>query len=190
MALSLKLFSLRTPLRSLTFCRKYASSKTPETTFPIEVPQYTSANSLHRIYPDSRLDLTAVPDPPVAEDPDSFTGYIPMSKLTVRYARSGGPGGQHAHKTNTKVNVSFHLQSAEWIPESTRAELLRIVSLVRPCTACSPSLFAAQEQHKQGRHVVCEIGKDSNANTESGGLSGQNSLLRAGSDDQNSRSAV
>lgn len=126
--MALRLLSVRPSLQPLKMCRKFASKPAKEDKFLKDIPQYSSAHSLDKLYPNSRLDLTAVPDPPSAANDDSFTGYIPISKLTIGYARSGGPGGQHAQKTNTKVNVSFHLQSADWIPESTRNELMRIVS--------------------------------------------------------------
>lgn len=125
-SLPLRVHGIRSCLKIGQTHRRFATDK--ERKFPEEIPSFSSADSLNRIYPNSRLDMTVVPDPPVASDPNTFTGYIPMSQLKIRYARSGGPGGQHLHKTNTKVAVSVHLESAEWIPQSTRTELMRIVS--------------------------------------------------------------
>jgi ribosome-associated protein len=41
---------------------------------------------------------------------------IPREKLTIRFARSGGPGGQNVNRVETKVEVRFVLAEADWIP--------------------------------------------------------------------------
>ncbi|RXN05237.1 peptidyl-tRNA hydrolase mitochondrial [Labeo rohita] len=45
-------------------------------------------------------------------------------KLKITYSRSSGPGGQHVNKVSTKAEVRFHVQTAEWIPEEVRQEIL------------------------------------------------------------------
>jgi len=40
-------------------------------------------------------------------------GSIPESELTFDYARSGGPGGQHVNKVNTKVILLFDVQESQ-----------------------------------------------------------------------------
>ena len=54
-----------------------------------------------------------------------------MEALDIKYSRSSGPGGQHINKTESKVQVSFHLDSAEWIPKEIRQKLAEIVSWLR-----------------------------------------------------------
>ncbi|KAL9956244.1 hypothetical protein ACROYT_G037694 [Oculina patagonica] len=54
----------------------------------------------------------------------NYKGKIPLDKLTVKYARSSGPGGQNVNKVNTKVDLRFHVLSAEWIPEDVRYKIL------------------------------------------------------------------
>uniref|UniRef100_A0A8P4G2P5 Large ribosomal subunit protein mL62 n=1 Tax=Dicentrarchus labrax TaxID=13489 RepID=A0A8P4G2P5_DICLA len=44
-------------------------------------------------------------------------------RLTVSYSRSGGPGGQHVNKVNTKTEVRFHVHTADWIPEDVRRKI-------------------------------------------------------------------
>uniref|UniRef100_A0A3B4BAY7 Large ribosomal subunit protein mL62 n=1 Tax=Periophthalmus magnuspinnatus TaxID=409849 RepID=A0A3B4BAY7_9GOBI len=48
----------------------------------------------------------------------------PHERLTVSYSRSSGPGGQHVNKVNTKAEVRFHVQTADWIPEDVRQKIL------------------------------------------------------------------
>ncbi|XP_066522457.1 peptidyl-tRNA hydrolase ICT1, mitochondrial [Hoplias malabaricus] len=49
---------------------------------------------------------------------------IPLEKLKISYSRSSGPGGQHVNKVSTKAEVRFHVQTAEWIPENVRNEII------------------------------------------------------------------
>jgi protein subunit release factor B len=48
---------------------------------------------------------------------------IPEKKLTMRVSRSGGPGGQSVNMADSRVQLSFHLPSADWIPEKVRAKM-------------------------------------------------------------------
>lgn len=54
----------------------------------------------------------------------SCKGKIPLDRLTIKYARSSGPGGQNVNKVNTKVDLRFHLLSADWIPENVQQKIL------------------------------------------------------------------
>lgn len=48
---------------------------------------------------------------------------IPRERLTIRFSRASGPGGQHVNKTSTRAEVRFVLAEADWIPEATRVRL-------------------------------------------------------------------
>lgn len=52
---------------------------------------------------------------------------IPVSELTVRTSRSGGPGGQHANVTASRVEVSFDVAGSRSLPDWARARLLERV---------------------------------------------------------------
>ncbi|ELT88888.1 hypothetical protein CAPTEDRAFT_179133 [Capitella teleta] len=61
---------------------------------------------------------------PQAED-GAFTGFIPLRELEVKHLRGSGPGGQNVNKVNTKVEVRFHVETAEWVPKEARYVLLQ-----------------------------------------------------------------
>ncbi|XP_041942254.1 peptidyl-tRNA hydrolase ICT1, mitochondrial isoform X2 [Alosa sapidissima] len=50
---------------------------------------------------------------------------IPIDRLKISYSRSSGPGGQHVNKVNSKAEVRFHVQTADWISAEVRTELLQ-----------------------------------------------------------------
>jgi ribosome-associated protein len=49
---------------------------------------------------------------------------IPDSELEFRYVRSGGPGGQHANKTSTKVELTWDVNESSALGPRQRARLL------------------------------------------------------------------
>lgn len=59
---------------------------------------------------------------------EKFNGYIPIETLQITYSRSSGPGGQNVNKVDTKVDLRFHVNTAEWIPEPIRQKLVASVS--------------------------------------------------------------
>ncbi|MCZ7533325.1 MAG: alternative ribosome rescue aminoacyl-tRNA hydrolase ArfB [Acidimicrobiia bacterium] len=54
---------------------------------------------------------------------------IPDRELQWRFSPTGGPGGQHANKTSTRVELRFDVETSSAIDERSRA---RIVSKVGP----------------------------------------------------------
>jgi len=59
-----------------------------------------------------------------SQERQPFSGEIPPDSLEVNYSRSGGPGGQHANKVATKVEVRFNVQQASWIPDWIKPRLM------------------------------------------------------------------
>ena len=49
---------------------------------------------------------------------------IPDAELQLKFTPSGGPGGQHANKSNTRVDLSWDISSSESVTESQRAKLV------------------------------------------------------------------
>lgn len=52
-----------------------------------------------------------------------------MEELDITYSTSSGPGGQNVNKVNTKVDLRFKVESAQWLKEEVRQKLIDIVSL-------------------------------------------------------------
>ncbi len=48
---------------------------------------------------------------------------IPMEKIEMAFSRSSGAGGQNVNKLNTKVEIRFNLDSAQWITENVRKRI-------------------------------------------------------------------
>jgi ribosome-associated protein len=51
---------------------------------------------------------------------------IPRERLTIRFARSGGPGGQNVNKVETKAEVRFLLAEADWLPPWVRERMKQL----------------------------------------------------------------
>jgi ribosome-associated protein len=49
---------------------------------------------------------------------------IPLSELSWRFSRSGGPGGQHANTSDTRVEVRFDIAGSPSLGPRQRARLL------------------------------------------------------------------
>ena len=60
------------------------------------------------------------------------TLLIPRAELLVRFSASGGPGGQHANKAATRVELSFDAGSSPSLSEGQRNRIIdRIGPVVR-----------------------------------------------------------
>lgn len=82
---------------------------------------------------------------PEGYDGTFFEGPLPMDKLTKSFQQSGGPGGQNVNKVETKVVLSFHLESADWLPRWIRH---RLASVARNRINKSGVLQIGSDQHR------------------------------------------
>ena len=55
---------------------------------------------------------------------------IPLSEIDLRFSRSSGPGGQHAQKTETRVEALFEVEASETLSDTQKARLRRRVGPV------------------------------------------------------------
>ncbi len=51
---------------------------------------------------------------------------IPRDKLEIRYARSSGPGGQNVNKVNSKAEVRFRVESADWLENDVKKRFIQL----------------------------------------------------------------
>ena len=50
--------------------------------------------------------------------------HLPLAELQYRFARSGGPGGQHVNKTETQVELLFDVAHSPSLTDAQRQRLL------------------------------------------------------------------
>jgi ribosome-associated protein len=55
---------------------------------------------------------------------------IPVEEIGFRYSRSSGPGGQHAQKTETRVEALFDVDASETLSDGQKRRLRRRVGPV------------------------------------------------------------
>jgi ribosome-associated protein len=72
------------------------------------------------------------------------TVAIPLFEIELRFSRSSGPGGQHAQKTETRVEASFDVQASSAL---TDAEKTRVLGRAGPTIRA-----VAQDERSQARN--------------------------------------
>lgn len=70
---------------------------------------------------------------------------IPLSELAWRFTTSGGPGGQHANRSHTAVEVSFDVAGSPSLGPRQRARLLERLG---PVTRASSSEERSQLRNR------------------------------------------
>jgi ribosome-associated protein len=50
---------------------------------------------------------------------------IPLSEIELRFSRSSGPGGQHAQKSETRVEALFDVDASQTLSEGQKERLRR-----------------------------------------------------------------
>jgi ribosome-associated protein len=53
------------------------------------------------------------------------TVAIPVSEIELRFSRSSGPGGQHAQKSETRVEASFDVEASSGLTPTQKARVVR-----------------------------------------------------------------
>ena len=85
----------------------------------------TTAQTFHSSLYCAKPPQSRPPPPPEStrKYPKASQIHVPLDKVVFAFARSSGPGGQNVNKLNTKAELRFHVDSAEWIPEEVRDRL-------------------------------------------------------------------
>ena len=72
------------------------------------------------------------------------TVTLPVSEIELRFSRSSGPGGQHAQKTETRVEAILDVETSSALSPAQKARVLR---------KAGPVLRAvAQDERSQSRN--------------------------------------
>jgi ribosome-associated protein len=53
------------------------------------------------------------------------TVAIPLSEIELRFSRSSGPGGQHAQKSETRVEASFDVEASSALTDAQKTRVVR-----------------------------------------------------------------
>ncbi len=53
------------------------------------------------------------------------TVAIPVSEIDLRFSRSSGPGGQHAQKSETRVEAIFDVEASSGLTPTQKARVVR-----------------------------------------------------------------
>ena len=69
---------------------------------------------------------------------------IPRSEIGFRYSRSSGPGGQHAQKTDTRVEAIFDVEASQALSD---AQKRRVIARAGPVLRA-----VAQDERSQWRN--------------------------------------
>ena len=69
---------------------------------------------------------------------------LPRSEIDLRFSRSSGPGGQHAQKSDTRVEASFDVEASSALSE---AQKRRVVAKAGPVLRA-----VAQDERSQWRN--------------------------------------
>ena len=80
---------------------------------------------------------------------------IPLSEIELRFSRSSGPGGQHAQKSETRVEALFDVEASGALTERQKQRVLR---------KAGPVLRAvAQDERSQTRNRELAVGRVADA---------------------------
>jgi ribosome-associated protein len=72
------------------------------------------------------------------------TVALPLAEIELRFSRSSGPGGQHAQKTETRVEAVFDVKTSAAL---TDAQKRRVVARLGPVVRA-----VAQDERSQARN--------------------------------------
>jgi ribosome-associated protein len=80
---------------------------------------------------------------------------IPRSEIRFRYSRSSGPGGQHAQKSDTRVEAVFDVEASSTLSD---AQKRRVVAKAAPVLRA-----VAQDERSQWRNRELALERLANA---------------------------
>ena len=83
---------------------------------------------------------------------------IPLAELSFRYSRSSGPGGQHAQKSSTRVELLFDVDSSPSLTQKQRSRILkRLASYIDTAGVLHLTSQAERSQLRNKEEVVARF---------------------------------
>jgi ribosome-associated protein len=79
------------------------------------------------------------------------TVVLPLAEIELRFSRSSGPGGQHAQKSETRVEAVFDVNASTAL---TEAQKRRVVGRLGPVLRA-----VAQDERSQTRNRELAVGR-------------------------------
>lgn len=74
---------------------------------------------------------------------------IPAGELTTRASRSGGPGGQHANKTSSRVTLEWNIEESSVLSNIQRLRILRnLAHRISDAGVLAVSVDESRSQHQ------------------------------------------
>jgi len=77
---------------------------------------------------------------------------IPLNEFDFSFARSGGPGGQHVNKANTKATLRWNVEKSPSISDAVRGRFMK--KYHRRVTNEGELVLSSQRYRDQGRNVA------------------------------------
>lgn len=83
---------------------------------------------------------------------------IPGAELSMSASRSGGPGGQHANKTSSRVTVEWNIATSAVLSEDQRQLLLtRLTTYLTSDGVMQVSSNEDRSQHRNREHALARL---------------------------------
>ena len=87
---------------------------------------------------------------------------IPLDEIEVQASRSSGPGGQHANKTESRIEASFDVAASSTLSDAQKARI---------AARCGPVVRAvAQDGRSQARNRALALERLARTSTSSRGI--------------------
>jgi protein subunit release factor B len=82
---------------------------------------------------------------------------IPADELNIKFVKSQGAGGQNVNKLNTKAEIRFNIEDADWLPGAVKE---RLIEYQKTKVSKDGTLIITSQEHRtQARNKEEAVGK-------------------------------